>query len=134
MLTWDATKEWLRERFHVVADAPGFVQLAFHVEGAYGAAPHAQHIELGERMGEPALYLFCQVMSQDHLAAAEALGVNLGLTLGALALCRGWYVLRHVLPIAGLSVERLRADLELLLCEAEALRRVHSTPFLGYQE
>jgi hypothetical protein len=134
VLTWEKAKGYLRDRFAVVADEPSFVQLAFAIEGATGGAPHGQHIEIGEQLGEPVLLLFCQVMSQDHLAESEALALNLTQTLGTLALCRGWYVLRHVVPIAGLSLERLRAMIEQLLCEAEALRRVHSTPFNGYQD
>jgi hypothetical protein len=134
MATWEATKDYLRDHYNVVLDMPGFVEIAFDIESAAEQAPHGQRIELDEQLGESVLRIFTHVMSDDNMPAGEALAMNLALSVGALAACRGSYVLHHVLPLADLSLARLRRDMEVLLCEAEALRRVHASPFAAFQD
>jgi hypothetical protein len=132
-MTWHELRAWARETFSLDLDEDGAVELTWRFPGERHLQQR-ERVELAEAFGLPYLLLTCDAVAADALGPREALEHNGTLAVGALALGDGGYVLRHMLPLEGLSPARFARDLKVLAHEAARLRRRAGHPHSAYED
>lgn len=125
-LTWDQIVTHVRRHHVLVVEQPRYLAIGWKIRNVV----QVEQIELVTALGAPAVRFMSAAGAAATLDAARVLEHNLAMPLGSVALQGRSYVVRHVVPLAALSVERLDEVLEVVAHEAARIRASDAV-FLG---
>lgn len=125
-LTWEQVVAHVRHQHVVVVEQPSYVAIGWKIRNAV----QLEQIERVSALGAPGVRILAVVGPTASLEAARVLEHNLAMPVGCIAVQGRSYVVRHVLPLAGLTPARLDEVLEVVAHEAARLRHVGAV-FLG---
>ena len=118
--------EHVRHQHVVVVAQPRYLAIAWKIRNVV----QVEQMELVTALGVPAVRVTSPAGPAAILDATRVLEHNLAMPVGSVALQGKSYVVRHVLPLAALTVARLDEVLEVIAHEAARIRH-RDAVFLG---
>jgi hypothetical protein len=118
-LTWDQLVDHVRRHHVLVVAQPRQLAIGWKIRNIV----QVEQIELVVALGAPAARVMSHAGPAWLLDPERVLQHNLAMPVGSVALEGRSYVVRHVVPLAALTVERLDEVLEVVAHEAARIRR-----------
>lgn len=122
MPTFDELREYVRSKYKVAMDEPGWLGLAFSFKLDGTDVGQRERIEPVTALGRPAVLLWSDIISSDKVPHKLALQRNMSFELGGVAISGDLYVFRLVLPLDDLSWSTLDSAMVYVAREAARLR------------
>jgi hypothetical protein len=117
-LTWEQLVAHVRRHHVLVVEQPRHLAIGWKIRNVV----QLEQIERVTALGAPAVRIVSAAGPAATLDAARVLEHNLRMPVGSVALHGQAYVVRHVVPLAGLTPERLDEVLEVVAHEAARIR------------
>lgn len=117
---WTDLRAHLRTKYHLAVDEEQCVGLHWRFAGATDV--QREFITPVIVQGRPSAEIVANVVAASAMSAHEAMLLNARIAFGALCIADGFYLLRAVLPLDGVTFEVIDRALELIANEAARLR------------